>query len=405
MGKVMDDVDIQPLMAAYHRILDSVSLTFKRYLFDEINWNVRMIGIKGARGVGKTTMLLQRIKETYTDVEDAFYVSLDNLWFETHSLFDLVEYLYSHGVTHLFLDEVHKFTDWSLALKNLYDSFPELSIVYTGSSMLDIDNSKTDLSRRQTLYTLNGLSFREYLEYEGVAAPKPLDFAEIPAKHVKYAMDLVGKVKVLKYFDQYLQTGYYPFYREVGPDYYLRINEIIKLVVESDLPAVEGVTFATVQKTKKLLMVIAQSVPFVPNVSKLCEQLELTRDSCLKLMYSLDRAGILYLLTDQVKSYKHLAKPGKIYLSNPNLMYALSSDVSRGNLRETFFANQVGAVRQLTLPHAGDFLVDDKYLVEVGGSGKTFNQIADVPNSYLAVDNLEIGYGSRIPLWLFGMLY
>ncbi|MEG1856626.1 MAG: AAA family ATPase [Acinetobacter sp.] len=401
----MDSIDIKPLVAGYHRKLATTNLTFKRYLYNKINWNVRLVGIKGARGVGKTTMLVQRIKETFNNVDDAFYVSLDNLWFDHYSLIDLVEYLYTRGITHLYFDEVHKYPNWIATLKNLYDDYPDLQIVYTGSSMLDIDNSKSDLSRRQSLYTLNGLSFREYLEYEGILSVEPIEFTELLSQHVDYAMNVTGRIKVLKHFETYLQTGCYPFYKEVDTDYYMRLNEVARLVIENDLPSVEEVTFATIQKTKKLLMILAQSVPLVPNISQLCGQLETTRDLCFKMLYALDKAGILYLLTEKIKSYKHLAKPEKIYLANTNLMYALSINTPKGSVRETFFANQVGVDYSLTMPQVGDFRVNDKYLFEVGGSSKTFDQIADVPNSYLAIDDIETGYGNRIPLWLFGMLY
>lgn len=350
-------------------------------------------------------MLLQRIKETFTNVDDAFYVSLDNLWFNAHPLSDLVAYLYTRGITHLFFDEVHKYQGWIATLKNLYDNYPDLQIVYTGSSMLEIDNSKSDLSRRQSLYTLNGLSFREYLEYEGLLKTEPVELTDLLQHHVDYAMDVTSKIKVLKAFDTYLKSGYYPFYKEAGKDYYMRINEVVSLVIESDLPSVEEVKYATIEKSKKLLMILAENVPLIPNISLLGGQLEATRDMCLKLLYWLDKAGLLYLLTNKIKSYKSLAKPEKIYLNNTNLMYALSANVNRGSERETFFANQAGAVHQLTMPNEGDFLVDGKYLFEVGGSGKTFDQIAGNPDSRLAVDDAETGYGNRIPLWMFGMLY
>ncbi|MCK9302668.1 MAG: AAA family ATPase [Bacteroidales bacterium] len=397
--------DLQPLVTIYHRLLSNVNLDFKRYLYYKINWNTRLVAIKGSRGVGKTTMILQRIKESFYNVDEAFYVSLDNLWFKTHSLEDLVEYFYTHGVINLFFDEVHKYPDWIAILKNIYDNYPDLNIVYTGSSMLEIDYSKTDLSRRQSVYTLNGLSFREYLEYEKVLNITSINITNLLENHVKYAIDITGKIKVLQHFDKYLQVGYYPFFKEAGDDYNMRLAEIINLVIDSDLPAVEDITFATVQKTKKLLMIIAQSVPFIPNISQLCSQLETTRDLCIKLMYTLHKAGILYLMSEKIKSYKQLIKPDKIFLNSTNLMYALSSNVNDGNLRETFFANQVGNIYSLILPKIGDFLVDEKYLFEVGGKGKTFTQIADIKHSFLAIDDIEIGNGNRIPLWMFGLLY
>lgn len=401
----MDYVDIQPLLNAFHRKLAATDLRFKRYLYDRIDWSVRLVGIKGARGVGKTTMLMQHIKETFKNINDVLYVSLDNLWFDNHKLEELVEFLYTHGVMYVYFDEVHRYKNWAALLKYFYDSYPDLNIVYTGSAMLAIENSVADLSRRQSLYTLHGLSFREYLEYEGIATIPSVELEKLLADHVKYALDVTSGMKVMKHFDRYLQVGYYPYYKESGEDYLMRVGEVARLVIDSDIPAVEEITYITAQKIKKLLMVIAENVPFEPNINKLAVQLESTRDQTLKMLYLLDRAGLLWLLTDKIKDYKHLIGPRKIYLNNANLMYALSNRISEGTLRETFFANQVGAVTTLTMPKQGDFMADDKFLFEVGGSYKTFKQIANLPDSYLAVDDIETGQGNRIPLWMFGCLY
>lgn len=402
----MDYTDIQPLLNTYHRKLAATDLKFKRYLHRQINWDARLLGIKGARGVGKTTMLLQHIKEAFNNIDDAFYASLDNLWFQNHSAEELVEFLYTHGVTHLYFDEVHKFGNWSSFIKNIYDNYPDLNIVYTGSAMLAIDHSKSDLSRRQSLYTLHGLSFREYLEYENIINLPPLSLEELLTTHTRYAMDATAQIKILKYYEKYLDEGYYPYYKEAGKDYLMRIGEVAQLVIDSDIPAVEEtITYTTRQKIKKLLMVVAENVPLEPNINKLSASLESTRDQTLKMLYWLDRAALLNLLTDKAKDYKHLMGPQKIYLNNTNLMAALGNGISKGTQRETFFANQVGGVASLQMPKQGDFLVDGKYLFEVGGAQKTFNQIAGIPNSYLAIDDVEVGNGNRIPLWLFGCLY
>mgnify|MGYP003412286312 FL=1 len=402
----MELSDIKPLIDTYHRKIMTTSLTFKRYLYSKINWNVRLLGIRGARGVGKTTLILQFIKENFNNIDDALYVSLDNLWFNSYKLEDLVEYLYSHGIKYIFLDEVHKYPNWAVVIKNFYDNYPNLNIVYTGSAMLAIDNSKTDLSRRQTLYTLNGMSFREYLEYEGVMQINPINLEDLLSNHVKLAMDICYNTVILKHFDDYLQKGYYPYYKESGDDYHYRIGEVTNLIIESDLPSVEDVTFSTIQKTKKLLMVIAQNVPLDPNIAKLTTQLETTRDQCLKMLYILDRAQLLMLFGEKIKDYKHLTNPKKIYLNNSNLMCSLSpSNISEGNKRETFFANQLNSIANVTIPKKRDFLVDSKFLFEVGGNSKTFDQIANIPDSYLAIADIETGSGNRIPLWMFGLLY
>lgn len=404
----MDYTDIQPLLNTFHRKLAATDLRFKRYLHGQINWDARLLGIKGARGVGKTTMLLQHIKETAgNNLDEVFYASLDNMWFQTHSAEDLVEFLYTRGVTRIYLDEVHKYRNWTVLLKNLYDNYPGLNIVYTGSAMLAIDNSKSDLSRRQSLYTLHGLSFREYLEYEGIISLPSMTLEEMLNNHVSYAMDITSAgIKIVKYFEQYLNEGYYPYYKEAGRDYLMRIGEVVQLVIDSDITAVEEtITYSTRQKIKKLLMVVAENVPLEPNINKLAASLESTRDQTLKMLYWLDRAALLWLLTDKPKDYKHLTGPKKIYLNNTNLMNALGSRVSKGTQRETFFANQAGAVTDLLIPKQGDFLTDGRYIFEVGGPQKTFDQIAGLPDSYLAIDDIEIGNGNRIPLWLFGCLY
>lgn len=401
----MDSEIVLPLWEAYHAKLGAIDLKFKRFLFNHINWDSRLIGIKGARGVGKTTLLLQKIKETYPNVDEVMYVSLDNLWFKTHTLEELVKHLYNLGITHIFLDEVHKYPDWSAIIKNLYDTYNDLFIVYTGSSLLEIDNSKVDLSRRQTVYTMPGLSFREYLILEGLVDVVPLLLTDLLKYHVSIAMDMVSKTKILKAFSDYLNHGYYPFYRDAQNDYLLRLEEVANLVIDSDLPAVENVSYGTVNKTKTLLMLIAQSVPFTPNISKLGAQLETGRDLCLKMLYTLDKANLIALFIKNIKDYKHLISPEKIYLNNTNLMYALTAKTDRGTLRETFFANQMSQVCQLSIPDSGDFVADNTFTFEVGGKCKTFKQIADLPDGYIVIDDAETGYGHRIPIWMFGLLY
>ena len=401
----MELSDIRPIVAFYHSKLANATLDFKRYLYPQINWNARVIGIKGERGVGKTTMLLQRIKEKYSKPDDTFYISLDHYWFRTHELQDLIEFMYRRGITEFYIDEVHKYKGWSVILKNLVDEHDDLRIVYTGSSLLEIDNAKVDMSRRQTPYTLKGMSFREYLEYEGILKMDAVSLKDLLKDHVSIAMNITTKTKVLVAFDTYLRTGVYPFYKDAGQDFLVRLKEVVDTVIESDLPAVEKITFDTIEKCKKLLMIIAENVPLQPNVDRLAVSLGTTRDTLLKLLYKLDKAEILELLTVELKNYKKLVNPEKIFLGNTNLMYALSPRIETGTLRETFFIDQCASVGTIQMPPKGDFLVNGKYLFEVGGEGKTFDQIADIPNSYLAVDGIETGYGARIPLWMFGLLY
>lgn len=403
--RIMELTEITPLIKFYHSKLAQISTSFKRYLYSEINWDARVIGIRGERGVGKTTMMLQRIKEKYKNPDDTIYISLDHFWFNTHSLQELVEFLYNRGICEFYIDEVHKYANWSQILKNLYDQYSDLRIVYTGSSMLEIDNSLTDMSRRQTPYILKGMSFREFLEYEGIMKLRALSLDELLSIHVAVAMEIVGKTKILSKFDQYLHYGGYPFYRDAGTDFPVVLQNVVKLVVESDLPAVEKISYTTVDKCKKLFMIIAENVPLQPNTEKLAASMSTTRNTLLNLLYKLDEAEILELLTVELKNYKRLVNPEKIYLGNTNLMYAFSPTINVGTMRETFFIDQLSSVGTVQMPQKGDFLVNGKYLFEVGGEGKDFEQIANVPDSYLAIDGIETGYGNRIPLWMFGLLY
>lgn len=401
----MEQAEIQPLYDSYHRKIAKVDLRFKRYLYSQINWKARIISIKGARGTGKTTMLLQHILENYEDIDQTLYASLDNLWFATHSLMELVDWADRHGISRLYLDEVHRYELWSQSLKNIYDDYPDMSIVYTSSSLLVLDNATVDMSRRQTPYTLYGLSFREYLELEGFFKTEAISLDDVLMHHVKKAMNIVGRIKVAPLFEAYLAHGYYPFYRESLEDFPSRLRETVTVVIDSDLPAVENVTYETLQKTKKLLMIISEHVPFEPTMSELWRQLSTDNESGLKMLYALDKAQVLALLTAKTNNYKSLSKPDKIFLSNPNLMHVLCPKVDKGNERETFFISQLLVLHDVRYPKQGDFLIDDKFLFEVGGKNKTFEQIADVPNSYLAVDDTEVGSGCRIPLWMFGFLY
>jgi predicted AAA+ superfamily ATPase len=401
----MEEQDIERIYRAYRRKLKDTPLSFTRYLYEKINWNDKLIGIKGARGVGKTTLMLQHIKKHFELNDCALYVSLDNLWFSTHSLDDLVEYHYTHGGTHLFLDEVHRFPQWQTVLKNLNDDYPDLYVAYTGSSMLEIDTQQGDLSRRQIVYQLAGLSFREFLEFECGMKITPYTLEELLQCHVAIASEITADIKILPLFEKYLQTGYYPFYKSTFQGYDFRLQEVVRQVIESDLPAVEDVQYITIQKVKKMLMILAERVPHTPKMSELYKELDTNREQGLKMLYALERGGLLSLLSTQVKNYKSLSRPDKIYLENTNLMYALSPNADIGTLRETFFSNQLSVGHEVLLPSQGDFYIDRQYLFEVGGKTKTFNQIKDIPNSFLAVDGTEVGHHNRIPLWMFGLLY
>lgn len=401
----MTPEDYTQLQVTSDRRINNAPKAFHRYLFDRINWDDRLISIMGPRGCGKTTMMLQYIKECIPDRSTAFYISLDNLWFASHDVKDLVEYLYTHGVRHLFMDEVHYFPLWQRLVKNLYDEYSDLKIVFTGSSMLQIDHAQADLSRRLMPYRMQGLSFREYLMYEGAYSMEAVSLDDLLQNHADIASEVTTRVGILPLFEKYCVSGYYPYYKEAGKGYGARLMQVINQVIESDYPAIDEISVATTRKIRKMLMILAESVPQVVNMSSLFRELETDRNQGLKMLYALQRSGLINLLSDDAKSLKKMSRPDKIYLNNPNLFYALTPRIDIGTLRETFFLNQLQAVGEVIYPKQGDFLVDHKYLFEVGGRGKTFEQIKDQPTSFLAIDGVETGRGNRIPLWMFGLLY
>lgn len=388
--------------------VSAVSLKKTRFLLDKIDWRDRLILISGSRGAGKTTLILQHIKQSFSDnPEAALYVSLDNLWFETHSLVELVDMHHKNGGTHFFIDEVHYLKNWQQTIKNLYDDYLDIHIVYTGSSLLRIDVNAADLSRRQISYSLPGLSFREYLYFEDASEQKALNLEELLSDHKKIAGKVTEESRpVLKHFNEYLLKGYYPFYKEVFSGYEQRLMQITNQVLESDYPAIEAINYSTVQRIRKMLYILAQSCPQTPNMSELYNQLMTDRNQGLKMLNILDKAHLLSLLSSEKASLKNMSRPDKIYCDNTNIMYSLTEDVNIGTKRETFFLNQLrSAGHKVTYPTKGDFLVDDRYLFEIGGKDKSFDQIKDIPDSFLAIDDVEIGRGCKIPLWLFGFLY
>ncbi|WP_455509955.1 ATP-binding protein [Butyricimonas paravirosa] len=397
---------METLIRNYIRLIDSTPVNFQRYLYNTIDWQDRLIGITGARGTGKTTLLLQYIKNNFTDRTRAIYVSLDNIWFAKNSLTDLVEYFYTHGGTHLFLDEVHRYPNWSIEIKNIYDSYPEIHIVFTGSSILEIYKSNADLSRRAIHYHLQGLSLREYLKFEHDIDLPPLSLSDILNNHLNIASEITSKIKILPLFEEYLKQGFYPFYKENSKNYLLRLQNMINTILDYDLPAVENIEYTTLLKIKKMLMIISSLVPFTPNMTSLSAEIETNRTSSIKYLSFLEKAKLIKMLPSSKKGMNSLNKPEKIYLDNTNLLYALTtSNINDGNKRETFFANQVAMNHTLTIPPKGDFLVDNILTFEIGGKNKNYDQIKDIPDSYVVFDNAETGFGNKIPLWLFGMMY
>jgi predicted AAA+ superfamily ATPase len=376
-----------------------------RYLYENIRWTNRLIGILGARGTGKTTLLLQHIRQNFPQRDKALYVSLDNIRFSKNSLSELAEHFYSYGGTHLFIDEVHRYKNWAVEIKNIYDNFPRLHIVFTGSSLLEVYRSQADLSRRAVCYNLQGLSFREFLLFENKLDIPAVTFDDIITNHQNIAGNICSTLKILPEFQNYLSYGYYPFYREGTEDFSYRLQNVINLILDNDLPAVENIEYVTVQKIKKLLLIIASMAPYSPNITRLSEDIESNRNATLKYLIYLQKAALLRLLPPLHTTMGAMSKPEKVFLDNSNLLYTLAPDANTGNIRETFFASQLSVGHKLTSLEKGDFLVDGKYIFEVGGKSKTYEQIRNIENSFIAADDLEIGYGNKIPLWMFGLLY
>ncbi len=393
----------QLLIKSVYKI-EKVSTKFKRYLFNEISETTRLIAIKGARGTGKTTLLLQLAKE-YKDV-NLLYVALDDLFFTKNSLYSLAEKFYLSGGKLLLLDEVHKYPNWSREIKLIYDDFDDLKVIFTSSSILDIYKGESDLSRRLASYTLNELSFREFLLFHKQLDLPVFSLDNILNNHSEISLELIKQFKPFNYFSEYLKYGSYPYYEGQEQEYYQKIVNTIHLILDIDLQSIENIDYNNIAKFKKLLFVIASNVPFIPNISKLSEKININRNTLVYALQLLEKSELIYTLYKKSKSISVLNKPDKIWLHNTNLNYAISGGlVNTGNIRETFFLQNFSNNHTISLPEKGDFLIDNKYLFEVGGQNKTQKQIKGIPNAYIIKDDVEIGVLNNIPLWLFGFMY
>ncbi len=387
--------------------IDSVNTDFKRYLWNKIDWNNRLIAITGARGVGKTTLLLQYIKENLAkNPDEVIYVNLDDLYFSKTSIVDFTYEFVKRGGKYLFLDEVHKYLNWSQEIKNIYDYFNQLKIVITGSSALDIFKGKSDLSRRAIMYKMQGLSFREFIALKYKYLFPVLNLDQIVSSPSIYISEILTKIKPIKLFEEYLQTGYYPFFLEDEQNFHIRLKQTVNHVLDYDLPSVEKIDFTSVHNLRKLLSILAEIVPYKPNILKLSKQVEVSRETLIKYLYLLSRADLLMLLQTDTLGISKLNKPEKVYLNNTNLAYAITDTyVNKGTLRETFFYNQLNEGHNVLYSSKGDFLINSRYIFEIGGKNKTRQQIQDLNNAYIAADNIEYAQVNKIPLWLFGFLY
>lgn len=398
---------MEVLFKKHKLLISQVSMDIVREMMNVINWEKPLVAVRGSRGVGKTTLIRQYIKKTYgVDAGDALYCVMDSMYFTSHSLLDLAEKFHLMGGKHLFLDEVHKYPTWSKELKEINDLYPNLKITFSGSSLIQIINADADLSRRVLSYTMSGLSFREYLLfYKGIALPKyTLNQILNDADSI---CELVNSLCVpQKLFEEYLKVGYYPFYDGVEQEYYSRIDNVISFIIDQEMTQFCGVEPAYTRKLKAMLMYLADNLPYEVNISKLSSYLEISKLTVLSYLSSLEKAELIHLLYADNKSVTKMQKPDKIFLHNPNLLYALGSLVNIGTIRECFFVNQLSVNHELEYGKStGDIKIDGKITVEIGGPDKSFKQIADIPDSYIFADMIELPIGKKLPLWLAGMLY
>ncbi len=393
------------LLAEFQTKIARVSLDIQRYLVHQIDLTNRLIAVKGARGSGKTTLVLQ-LARLYLPIQSTLYVSLDHIYFFDNKLYDLAKQFAQFGGTHLLLDEVHKYPNWSREIKLIYDNFPELTVIFTSSSMLEIYKSESDLSRRAITYFLKELSFREFIAFETGKIFPTYTLAKILADHNRIATEVLNEIKPLPLFEKYLKIGAYPYYKEHEVFYIQKLHNTINLIIDIDINAVEDVQYDTLVKLKKLLITIASSAPFTPNITKLSQKVGVSRNMLVQCIKILERAGLVNELYKDSSGIGVLTKPEKLYLNNSNLMYALAKDNTNiGNVRETFFLNQFKGIHEINLAEKADFVIDKTYTFEIGGKNKTKKQIASSENAYIAKDSIEIGFSNFIPVWLFGFMY
>ena len=372
-------------------------VSFKRYMFNRIDWNNRLIGITGPRGIGKSTMILQRMLQQKD--QKTLYVSADHTFFSNHSLVDLADTFVKEGGTHLYIDEIHKYKGWSRELKQIYDVHTDLTLVFTGSSVLDILEGEADLSRRALMYSMQGLSFREYLNLFHDVKMDAFSLKDILA-HKAVLPEIQHPLPL---FREYLKQGYYPFSHENG--FTLRMEQVIAQTVESDIPQYADMKASTARKLKKMLSVLSQLTPYKPSMENLAAKIGVSKNNVPEYLIFLERAGMIGQLRDEAGGLSGLGKVEKVYIDNPNLMTILADgkpDI--GNLRETFFYNQLRVNNQILSSKVSDFVVDD-YTFEIGGRSKGKKQIENVPHSFVVKDDIETGHGNTVPLWQFGLNY
>lgn len=396
---------MQRLISQFYEKYALVQTQLVRDFMHTIDWDNRFIGIKGSRGVGKTTLLLQYIRLHFEPNKSVLYVSLDSLYFLENTLYDLVSDFYKKGGAFIAIDEVHKYPNWAIEIKNIYDDMPRLRLVFTGSSLLHIQQAKADLSRRVVVYTMPGLSFREFIQFETQIKLDSYTLKEIMENPVGISMAIAQKIKPLAYFEEYLNYGYYPFYLENKKSFHQKLSEVILTVLEVDIPQYADIPASNAVSLKKLLAVINNSVPFKPNMNSISERTGISLNTMKNYLKLLSDAQLLNLLYVEEKGINSLGKPEKIFLNNSNLMYNLVVDADKGNIRETFFLNQLQYEHIVFASPTVDFKVNGRYEFELGGRNKKQKQIKALENAFVVNADIEIGTDRTIPLWLFGFLY
>lgn len=399
---------MEELFKKHDAYMRATNMKIVRDYINDVNWESSMLCLRGSRGVGKSTLLRQYAKINFpAGSREVLYCTLDSVYFATSSILQVAEKFQQHGGQLLILDEVHKYKGWSREVKEISDLYPDLRVILSGSSMLTLLNGDADLSRRCVGYDMPGLSLREYLQfYKGIELPS-YSLEELLADNKRISAEINAVCRPLQHFHDYLRFGYYPYYIKNKYDYYTLIEQTVNYVIEAELPLLRSVEVANCRKLKALMSVLANMVPFQVDVSKIATAIEATRGTVLEYMRHLADAGLLSLLYSDLLSVKKMQKPDKIYLDNPNLLYALAgSKVNVGTIRECFAVNQLKYKHKVEYgSKKGDFKVDGHWIFEVGGEDKSFDQIADMPNSYILADDTEMPYGNKLPLWLVGFLY
>lgn len=400
---------METLFERHDQYMKTTPISIVREAIGDIHWGARLVAIAGARGVGKSTLMRQYLKLNYGAFDrSVLYCTMDSSYFATHTILDFVSMFVMNGGKRLMLDEIHKYTGWSREIKEIYDLYPDLNIVISGSSLLEILNADADLSRRCLRYTLNGLSFREFLQfYKGICMER-YSLEDILGNPGTLCAELNEKCRPVQCFKEYLKYGYYPFYLEGTDDYYPKIEQVTNFVIDAELPLLRKVEVSNVRKIKALVSIIASSVPYEVDASKLSRSVGAGRDTIIEYLRHLSDARIFNLLYSGTKSIGKLTKPDKIYLENSNLLYAMSaSDVKIGTARETFAVCQLKN-SQKTVEYGktrGDLKVNERFTFEIGGKDKDFSQIAGIPDSFVLADDMEFPMGHKLPLWLIGFLY